>query len=119
MATRTTSWLLRPSLFRTLFTHARLAFRLLREPRVATLMKVVPLLAVAYVLSPLDFIPDVIPFVGEVDDLGIVLLAIEGFLRLCPDDALTFHRKAIEEGRRYSPMGDGDRVIDAEWRHAR
>jgi uncharacterized membrane protein YkvA (DUF1232 family) len=116
MAARTTSWLLRPSLLRTLLGHVRLAFRLLREPRVGLLAKAVPMFAVLYVLSPLDFIPDVIPLLGEVDDLGIVLLAPKGFLRLCPHDAVAFHRSAIEEGRHYSRMADSDRVIDAEWR---
>jgi uncharacterized membrane protein YkvA (DUF1232 family) len=30
-----------------------------------------------YVVSPVDFIPDVIPFLGEVDDLFLVVLALQ------------------------------------------
>ena len=116
MTARTTYWLTRPSLLRTFVSHVRLAVRLLREPQVGWLAKVVPLLAVLYVLSPLDLVPDVIPVIGEIDDLGMVFLALEGFLKLSPGDAVTFHRTAIEQGRRYSPMSDTDRVIDAEWR---
>ena len=116
MAARATSWLLRPSLLRTLFSHARLAIRLIREPRVGLLVKALPLLAAAYVISPLDFVPDVIPVLGQLDDLGILLVSLEGFLRLCPAEAVVFHRTAIDERRRYSPMSAANRIIDAEWR---
>jgi uncharacterized membrane protein YkvA (DUF1232 family) len=113
---RLTSWLSRPSLLRTLFTQARLAIRLVREPRVPLLVKTLPLAAAAYVISPLDFVPDVIPVLGQLDDLTILLIAVEGFLRLCPGGAVQFHRAALEEGRRYSPMSPTAQVIDAKWR---
>jgi uncharacterized membrane protein YkvA (DUF1232 family) len=78
--------------------------------------KAVPILGAAYVLFPLDFLPDVIPIVGQIDDLGFLLIALEGFLRLCPTEAVTFHRAAIDEGRRYSRMHPAGDFIDAEWR---
>jgi uncharacterized membrane protein YkvA (DUF1232 family) len=112
-----TSWLLRPSLLRLLISHARLAIRLLREPHVGLLRKAVPVLAVAYLISPLDFVPDFIPVLGELDDLGMLLVSLEGFLKICPPDVVAFHRAAIEEGRPYSPMPATSRVIEAEWRH--
>jgi uncharacterized membrane protein YkvA (DUF1232 family) len=34
------------------------------------------LAAIVYVISPLDFIPDVFPFIGQVDDLYVVALVI-------------------------------------------
>jgi uncharacterized membrane protein YkvA (DUF1232 family) len=116
MPPRVTSWLARPSLLRTLFSHLRLAARLVREPRVGRLVKALPVLAAVYVISPLDLIPDVIPVLGQLDDMGLLLMAIEAFLKVCPEDAVAFHRAAIAEGRTYSPMGEADRVIDAEWR---
>ena len=33
-------------------------------------------LAAVYVISPIDLIPDVIPVVGWIDDLGVVMLAV-------------------------------------------
>ena len=116
MAARMTSWLSRPSLLRTLFSQVRLAVRLVREPRVAMLLKALPVLAAVYVVSPLDFVPDIIPVLGQVDDLGVLLVAIEAFSRLCPAETVAFHRRAIDEGRRYAPMSPADQVIDAEWR---
>lgn len=106
----------RPGILRALFGHVRLAFRLLREPRVPRLSKVLPILTVFYVVSPLDFVPDVVPVLGQLDDLGIMLISLEVFLALCPADAVAFHRDAIAQGRRYTPMAPADRVIDAEWR---
>jgi uncharacterized membrane protein YkvA (DUF1232 family) len=116
MAVRVTSWLERPGLFRMLLSQMRLAIRLLREPRVPLLTKAVPLLAGLYLMSPLDLIPDVIPLLGQVDDLGLILGAITVFLRLCPPTAVAFHGAAIAERRRYGPMLPTEDVIDAEWR---
>lgn len=36
----------------------------------------VPALALVYVLSPIDIIPDFVPFVGALDDLAILAFAI-------------------------------------------
>lgn len=116
MVARMTSWLWRPGLLRTLLSQVRLAIRLMREPRVPLLTKALPLLAGLYVISPLDFVPDVLPLLGQLDDLGIMLVTLEVFLRLCPAGALAFHRAAIAQGRRYAPMSPADDFIDAEWR---
>ncbi len=107
------SW---PGLLRTLISNARLAWRLLREPRVPIWPKAVPLAALVYLVFPLDFIPDVLPFVGEIDDLAVVLLALQAFLFLCPSRAVLFHRDAIAQGQRFTPMPAAGEVIEAEWR---
>jgi uncharacterized membrane protein YkvA (DUF1232 family) len=46
----------RPWLLRRLISQVQLAMRLLREPRVPVLAKVLPFLAVAYALSPVDVV---------------------------------------------------------------
>jgi len=117
MSTRLKSWLSSPSLVGTVVSNVRVAVRLLREPRVPAIFKAVPLLGLAYVISPLDFIPDVLPVVGQLDDLGMILLAIELFRRLCPRETVAFHETSIAQGRPYSPMmSPPDDYIDAEWR---
>jgi uncharacterized membrane protein YkvA (DUF1232 family) len=116
MAGRVTSWLSRPSLLRALASHLGLTLRLLREPGVPVLIKAVPLLAAVYVISPLDLVPDLLPLLGQVDDLGVVLLTLGAFTRLCPAEAVEFHRAAIAQGRKYSPMPSSGKVIDAEFR---
>jgi len=110
------SWLSRPQLVRTLLTQLRVAVRLIREPAVSALTKIIPVLALLYVIDPFDFVPDVLPIVGELDDLAVVLAALETFLTLAPRAAKAFHESAIGQGRGYSPMPGGGDVIDAEWR---
>jgi uncharacterized membrane protein YkvA (DUF1232 family) len=55
----------------------RLLYGLLTDERVARVDKLLVGAAVAYILLPLDFIPDVIPFIGEVDDVFVLVLAIQ------------------------------------------
>jgi uncharacterized membrane protein YkvA (DUF1232 family) len=116
MVARVTSWLWRPGLLRTLFSQARLAIRLLREPRVPLSAKAVPLFATVYLVSPVDLVPDVFPLIGQIDDLTLILVALSAFLKLCPVGPVAFHRAAIAEGRPYAPMSPADDVIEAEWR---
>ena len=114
----TGSWLAKPQLLRTLIAEARVAVRLLREPAVPGLVKAIPVAAALYVISPLDFVPDVLPLLGQLDDIGVILAAVQGFIHLCPAAATAFHRAAVAARRRFSPMpGARDGFIDADFRH--
>jgi uncharacterized membrane protein YkvA (DUF1232 family) len=113
---RLSSLFVRPSLMGRLFTEVRLVARLMREPRVPLFAKALPGLAMLYVLSPLDVIPDVLPLLGQIDDLGILILSMKLFLRLCPSDVAAFHTAAMTSGRRFTPMAPADIVIDASYR---
>jgi uncharacterized membrane protein YkvA (DUF1232 family) len=112
---RLISWLARPGLLKTFVSHVRLASRLMREPRVPTILKAVPLVGLAYLIWPLDAIPDFLPIAGEVDDLAIALIALQAFVYLCPQFIVAFHRTAIAQGRRFVPIPPSDTVLDAEW----
>jgi uncharacterized membrane protein YkvA (DUF1232 family) len=52
----------------------------------------------AYAFSPIDLIPDLIPFLGQLDDLVIVPLGIALAWKLIPKDVLARCRE--EAGRR-------------------
>jgi uncharacterized membrane protein YkvA (DUF1232 family) len=114
--TRTTFWPSRFGLLRMVLSEARLGFRLVRDPRVPLLIKGLPLLAVVYLVSPIDVVPDVLPLLGQLDDLGFMLVMLKVFRRLCPAGVVAFHRTAIVEGRRYGPAPQADEIVDAEWR---
>jgi len=116
MAARVTSWLSWPSLLRTLVSHVRLTVRLLREPGVPLLTKAFIVLAALYLISPLDFVPDFLPVLGQLDDLGVILFALEAFLKLCPAGAVEFHRAALAQRRKYCPMPLAGKIIDAQFR---
>lgn len=50
--------------------------RLLKDARVPTAEKALFIAAIVYVVSPLDFIPDVFPFIGQIDDIYVVALTL-------------------------------------------
>lgn len=54
--------------------------RLLVDPRIAIRRKLVVLGVAGYLLSPVDLIPDMIPVLGQVDDLLLVAVAIKVLL---------------------------------------
>ncbi len=54
----------------------KLLGRLLTDRRVPTIDKALFAAAIIYVIVPLDFIPDVFPFIGQVDDLYLVALTL-------------------------------------------
>ena len=57
--------------------YGRLLAGLATDRRVSAVDKVLVGLALAYLVLPLDFIPDAIPFLGQVDDVYLVMLALQ------------------------------------------
>ena len=47
------------------------------HPQTPRYAKLYLLAVVAYALSPIDLIPDFIPFIGEVDDVFVLVLALQ------------------------------------------
>lgn len=62
-----------------LLSSPRRLWRFLRDPAAPKLPKFMALLAVLYVVIPADVIPDVIPILGWLDDLGLTGVAL-GYL---------------------------------------
>ena len=59
---------------------------LLRDPEVPWWAKAVLFVVVGYVASPLDLIPDFIPVLGQLDDIGVVIGGLALLLWLVPAD---------------------------------
>lgn len=55
----------------------RLLFGLITDPRVAMVDKMLVFGAIAYIITPIDLIPDFIPFIGEVDDVYLLVIALQ------------------------------------------
>lgn len=55
----------------------RLLYGLITDSRVNSLDKLVVAGAIAYILLPVDIIPDFVPFLGEVDDVFLLILALQ------------------------------------------
>ena len=99
-----------------LFRQARLAFRLLRDERVPTMAKLVVPAALFYVASPLDLVPDLIPIVGQVDDIGILVLGVLAFIKLCPRHLVAEHEAALDgQGAPDPRSARGGDPVDARY----
>ncbi len=63
-------------------SYARLAWALARDPRLSRARRVAVLAGAAYVISPIDLVPGIIPVIGQLDDmliaLGAIRLALNG-----------------------------------------
>ena len=75
----------RLSMLWTLFKgDARLLWLALRHPQAPGWLKLGTLGIVAYLISPIDLIPDAIPVLGVMDDLVLVPLAVRWLYRRLP-----------------------------------
>lgn len=65
-----------------------------RDPRVPWYAKALALCVAGYALSPIDLIPDFVPFLGYLDDVVIVPLGILTVVKLIPPAIMAEHRAA-------------------------
>jgi uncharacterized membrane protein YkvA (DUF1232 family) len=98
--------------------NARLVWRLLRDPRVPLPTKLIlPTVVGLYLLSPIDAMPDVLPILGQIDDIAVLLAGAAIFIEMCPRDIVAEHRARLEReaagGR--TGVSDGE-TVDAEYR---
>jgi len=73
----------------------KLFWRLIKDGRVGLTPKLLLLLIVAYVVMPVDLLPDFLPGLGQLDDLILIFLGLKGFIRLCPREVVREHVQAI------------------------
>lgn len=64
------------------------ARRLRKDPRVPRRAKVALGVAIVWVLSPVDLIPEFLPVIGPLDDIVVVVLAVRYAARAVPREAL-------------------------------
>lgn len=69
----------------------KLLGRLATDPRVSAVDKGIVAATVGYLLMPLDIIPDFIPFLGQVDDIYLIALALDRLLNNAGVDVLLEH----------------------------
>lgn len=55
----------------------RALYRYMRDENVAWYRKSVVVGALIYFITPIDLIPDFIPFIGYLDDLGVIMATIK------------------------------------------
>jgi uncharacterized membrane protein YkvA (DUF1232 family) len=78
---------------------ARLAYCLIREPRVPLRTRLAFAAGLGAIVTPFINLPESIPVVGELDMLALSLLAMRLFIAACPDDVVADIEQQILEGR--------------------
>jgi uncharacterized membrane protein YkvA (DUF1232 family) len=90
----------------------KLVLRLLGDRRVSALIKLIPIGALAYLISPVDLAPGIaLPVIGALDDAAIVWLGTYLFVELCPPDVVKEHLKALTSNLSNE---SNDEVVDGE-----
>ena len=68
--------------------YGRLMVELVVDRRVPWSRKAMLGFAAAYILSPIDLVPDLIPFFGRVDDVVVTIIALDLFLEGVPRELM-------------------------------
>ena len=67
-----------------------------KDPRVPLRIKIIILLVIAYLLSPIDLIPDFIPVLGYLDDFLLITVGIPILLKMIPKEIMDEHRESAK-----------------------
>ncbi len=76
--------------FRGLANQLKLIMKLLVDPRISPILKILPIGSLIYLLIPTDLMPGL-----PIDDALIIGIGSVMFVELCPPDIVEEHREAI------------------------
>lgn len=116
-----------------LIANFQLALRLMADRQVPLGTKLLlPLLTLGYFALPIDLLPDVVPFLGQFDDLIALVLLTRLFIALAPADVVAAHRAQMGLGGKRAGQSHADSsaqgrtggayaedVVDADFRVVR
>lgn len=108
-----------PGLIMQVINRLRLVARLLGDSRVPIYLKALPFAGLVYLLWPLDLLPDLTPIIGQIDDLGVLILGVETFIRLSPQHVVAEHEAELRSGESGPRGGGSDSVIDGDWKEVK
>jgi len=75
----------------------KLLYRLIEEEAISLENKVLLIGTAVYVVSPWDFLPDMIPFLGQIDDLLLMALVLKRILESVDQEVVNKHWDGSEE----------------------
>ncbi len=76
--------------------YVRLAALMASDPQVPKSSKALLAAGTAYTITPIDFVPGIIPVAGQLDDLYVLLSALRQAIRTCPDEVVGKHLTATD-----------------------
>lgn len=79
-------------------TYARTVWGIMRDPRTPLPLKALLAAGLAYVVVPIDLVPDAIPILGQADDLTVLLLVLDMFIANAPKEVRDDHAARARAG---------------------
>src|SRR5438309_1947672 len=83
-------------ILRKLWRDGRLTWRLFRDPRTPLRSKLILIGTVLLVISPINWIPNLIPVLGQLEDIALLSLGMEMFLRSVPGGLRAEHEARLK-----------------------
>jgi len=100
---------------RQLKSHVYTLYYGIRDPRVPWYVKVLTLLVIAYVISPIDIIPDFIPVIGLLDDVILVPIAITLIMKLMPEEVIEDYQSQQQQIKSRGLKITGTVIVVSIW----
>jgi uncharacterized membrane protein YkvA (DUF1232 family) len=109
---------LKPGFLQDVILQGKLILRLMGDKEVPFLLKLLPVGALIYLVSPIDLIPGLaLPVIGALDDAAVIWLGFTLFVSLCPDHIVEKHQaalgKVVPGNWKDAPEKASEIVIDA------
>ena len=103
------------NLFRDIIQQVKLAYNLMLDPRVNPITKLIPIAAVGYLVLPPDILPDIIPIVGQVDDVFVLIMGLRMFFEFAPPEVVSEHLSKLVSRVKgdWSVVNNADAPTDA------
>ena len=94
-------------LIQDLIQRTKLIWKLMSDRRVSFVLKLLPVAAAIYLVSPIDLLPGLaLPVIGALDDAAIIWFGTTLFVSLCPPEVVREHTEELEG------------TVAADWRDA-
>jgi uncharacterized membrane protein YkvA (DUF1232 family) len=106
--------------FAELLQQLRLVWYLLKDKDVPIYLKLIPVASLVYLIVPIDIIPDMLPGLGQLDDLGVIVLGLKMFIDMSPKDLVDYYLAELKGLNGKAPETDAYKkahepiVIDAD-----
>ena len=97
-----------------------LVLRLMMDRRVPLGLKLLIPAGILYVLVPIDLVPDIVPWLGRIDDILVLVLSVVLFLAFAPRHVVLEHSgRGGDDGRvdggRNGSSKSGQNVIEGDY----
>jgi len=93
-----------PGLLADLLANLQLAWNLMLDSRVSSVAKIgLPLIGLAYLIFPIDLLPDVVPVLGQLDEVALFLVLVKLFITLAPPEVVAEYKAGARPSASANP----------------